>query len=271
MTSPTYGIGLGNHRNDEDERLAGSDALFDTATAQYLDALGIAPGLRCLEVGGGSGSVARFMADRVGVAGSVVVTDIATERLRGCDLPNVEVRDHDIANEPLEEGQFDIVHTRLVLRHLPDPRAALAKLVAALRPGGWLLVEDLDLTSWLHLPAVHLLCEPPALAVPLQACITAIAEADAAAGHDGAFVRNLSVRLGTLGFDDVGAEWRSPLVVGGSPGSAFATDSYRQLAPLLVDRGALSFAELDEMVAALEQPTAKHASLTMVSVWGRRS
>jgi SAM-dependent methyltransferase len=39
---------------------------------------------------------------------------------------------------------FDLVHARLVLVHVPDRAAALATMVAALRPGGWLLVEDAD-------------------------------------------------------------------------------------------------------------------------------
>jgi trans-aconitate methyltransferase len=39
---------------------------------------------------------------------------------------------------------FDLVHARLVLVHVPDRARALATMVAALRPGGWLLVEDAD-------------------------------------------------------------------------------------------------------------------------------
>jgi len=56
-----------------------------------------------------------------------------------------EVRRHDVAADPPPEpGTFDLVHARLVLVHVPDRARALATMVAALRPGGWLLVEDAD-------------------------------------------------------------------------------------------------------------------------------
>jgi SAM-dependent methyltransferase len=55
-----------------------------------------------------------------------------------------EVRRHDVAGEPPHPGTFDVVHARLVLVHVPDRARALATMVAALRPGGWLLVEDAD-------------------------------------------------------------------------------------------------------------------------------
>jgi SAM-dependent methyltransferase len=51
---------------------------------------------------------------------------------------------HDIRTERLPRGAFDVVHARLLLSHLPDPDAALAKLAAGVKPGGWLLVEDFD-------------------------------------------------------------------------------------------------------------------------------
>ena len=58
--------------------------------------------------------------------------------------PQVEVRAHDAAHDPPPGGQFDLVHARLVLVHIPDREKALASLVSVLRPGGWLFVEDAD-------------------------------------------------------------------------------------------------------------------------------
>ena len=52
--------------------------LYDATTRRVIDATGLAPGWRCLEVGGGGGSVARWLAGRVGAAGSVLCTDIDT-------------------------------------------------------------------------------------------------------------------------------------------------------------------------------------------------
>ena len=54
------------------------------------------------------------------------------------------MRRHDVAREAPPGDPFDLVHARLVLVHLPDRERALAAMVGALRPGGWLLVEDAD-------------------------------------------------------------------------------------------------------------------------------
>jgi SAM-dependent methyltransferase len=58
--------------------------------------------------------------------------------------PNLEVRRHDVATDPLPENAFDLVHARVVLQHVPPRDQAQARLAAALKPGGWLVVEDFD-------------------------------------------------------------------------------------------------------------------------------
>ncbi len=120
-------------------------SLFDAATFGHLDRLGTTAGWHCLEIGAGGGSVAGWLAARVGPSGHVLATDLDVRwlepRLRAV---NVEVRAHDIVDEELPEGTFDLVHERLVLIHLRERVAALRRLVSALRPGGWLLAEDFD-------------------------------------------------------------------------------------------------------------------------------
>src|SRR5208283_6155268 len=59
MGEQSYGVGLDNARSDEERRLAGAQELFDPPTFRHLDTIGITTGMRCLEVGGGAGSVAR--------------------------------------------------------------------------------------------------------------------------------------------------------------------------------------------------------------------
>ena len=70
-----------------------------------------------------------------------------------------EIRVHDICSDPLD-AEFVIVHARLVPEHLPDRLDVLDILVAAPCPGGWLLIEDADLTAWLHLPSTRLFAVP---------------------------------------------------------------------------------------------------------------
>src|SRR5205823_7628565 len=50
---------------------------------------------------------------------------------------------------------FHLVSSRKVLEHVSNPSAALNRMAAALRPGGWLLVEDSDLASFQRVSFPH--------------------------------------------------------------------------------------------------------------------
>ena len=123
------------------ERFASLDALYNFRTFRFLETVGIGPGWHCLEVGGGSGSVAAWMAERVGPSGYVLVTDIDPrfmERSAYRRSTHIELRRHDIGTDPLPEQAFDLIHARLVLQHVPQRHDALAELgEAALRPRCW--------------------------------------------------------------------------------------------------------------------------------------
>ena len=49
--------------------------------------------------------------------------------------------------DDLPEGEFDLVHLRLVLGWLGNPRSVLPRLISALRPGGWIVAEEIDFVS----------------------------------------------------------------------------------------------------------------------------
>jgi SAM-dependent methyltransferase len=144
MTSGGPDYGLPNSWADARRRLALIGECLDGLTSRRLDRLGITSGWCCLEVGGGGGSVATLLAERVGATGTVVATDIDTRFLEERQSDNLEVRQHDITADPLPDSSFDLVHTRSVLMHLPDRDRVIGKLITSLRPGGWLLVEESD-------------------------------------------------------------------------------------------------------------------------------
>jgi 2-polyprenyl-3-methyl-5-hydroxy-6-metoxy-1,4-benzoquinol methylase len=130
------------------ERLTGLEAYCDPGTIRHLEALGVGPGWCCLEVGAGGGSMALWLGAHVGPGGSVLATDIDTRFLDRLAHPQVTVRRHDIVREELPHGEFDLVYARSVLEHLPEREQVLRRLVAALRPGGWLLAEDVDFAAY---------------------------------------------------------------------------------------------------------------------------
>jgi SAM-dependent methyltransferase len=84
-----------------------------------------------------------------------VATDIDPRFLAAPELAGVEVRRHDIRRDLLETGHYDLVHCRALLMHLAEPERALARMAAALRPGGWLLVEEGDLETFAVADPAH--------------------------------------------------------------------------------------------------------------------
>src|SRR5262245_47729821 len=128
----------------ERDRLTALESLYDRATRRLLHELGLRTGLRCLEVGCGAGGIALWLADRVGETGHVLATDLDTRFLDGHDRANLEVLTHNIVTDPLDEAAFDVIHARAVVEHVTDREQVLKRLAAALRPGGWLLLEEVD-------------------------------------------------------------------------------------------------------------------------------
>jgi SAM-dependent methyltransferase len=90
--------------------------------------------------------MAEWLAEHVGPTGHVVATDVDTRDLARLEIPNLEVIEHDIREDPLatfQPGSFDLVCSRLMLFHLRGRQEqAIRQMVACLRPGGWLVDED---------------------------------------------------------------------------------------------------------------------------------
>jgi SAM-dependent methyltransferase len=131
----------------EYERLRVLGRWRDPATIAALEATGIGPGWHCLEVGAGAGTTSAWMAECVGDAGSVLSTDVDL-RFHGPAVGNTEIREHDITKDPLPDGTFDLVHARAVLQHVAERELALERMIAALQPGGWIVVEEADMRAF---------------------------------------------------------------------------------------------------------------------------
>jgi 2-polyprenyl-3-methyl-5-hydroxy-6-metoxy-1,4-benzoquinol methylase len=117
--APGYRLAAAGREAAEDERLSLLEQLYDPVSRRRRTL--VQRGWRCLEVGAGRGSMAVWLAEQVGPAGQVVVTDIDTSYLQRLDLPNLEVVEHNILDDSLEvlgPGSFDLVCSRLTLFHL---------------------------------------------------------------------------------------------------------------------------------------------------------
>lgn len=242
---------------EERERLAGMERLWDEGTRALLERLGVSDGWSCLEVGAGGGSVTRWLAERVGEGGRVVAADVDTRFLEQIELPNVEVRKHDILADELPEAEFDLVFARLVVEHLGSE--ALRRMVPALRPGGILVLEDYDFSCAKPEP-------PSELFDRVQEAVLGFM---ADAGFDPFYGRRLVTELDDAGLEDVTAEGRARLIRGGTPETAFFKLSIVSLRPVLIEKGVLSEAEADEAIAEIDDPSRTLLTPLMVAGWGR--
>jgi SAM-dependent methyltransferase len=144
-TNDQYFAADADHESERD-RLGLFEQLLDPLTLHRLVRIGVY-GWRCLLVGAGRGALAARLAELVGPTGEVVATDRNVHFMQPAELPGVEIREHDIFCDPLESAHYDLVHCRCLLMHVRKPDLVLRKMTAALRPGGWLLVEEPDDTA----------------------------------------------------------------------------------------------------------------------------
>jgi ubiquinone/menaquinone biosynthesis C-methylase UbiE len=140
------------------ERLRILSRVMQQTTLACLAQAGMKEEMACLEVGCGGGDVAFDMARMTGPLGRVVGTDIDETvldlgRREAADLQlnNVEFRVGDITQSTFA-AEFDLVHARFVLTHLADPATALRNMRGALRPGGLVVVEDIDFRGHFSYP-----------------------------------------------------------------------------------------------------------------------
>ena len=244
--------------DDARARLAAAEDLLDDGTARVLERFGVKEGWRCLEVGAGGGSIARWLAER---GADVAATDITIDDLDPGSSGRVEVRAHNVVTDPLESCAFDLVHARLLLEHLPEREAVLQKLVAALKPGGWLIAEDVDYVSAIPVSALGGKEHAHTQAMRLHMF------ANSGVDHNlGRALPSLLRAAGLEGVDNAGRVW---VMEGGTAGARWFKISMAHLRPRLVGPGKLSDAEVDRMLDLFDNPAWSALSPIVMAAWGR--
>ena len=252
---------LQNVDEEERKRLSHFEAYLDGYTAQRLDRIGIAAGWRCLDVGAGRGSVAKMLSTRIGTSGSVVAADIDLRFLTG--LPgNVEVRRHDIEAEDMGRSLYDLVHCRATLMWLREPAKALQRMMRALKPGGWLLAEELD---W----GFCNVGGHPDAAWATEYMHALFKRHEAAGIRHPYFGRTLAVCVAGAGFDDLNGELAATIGLEGSSALEVIRLTVRALRGPSITLGE-SASDLDRLDAALASPRATCVGITSIGVQARK-
>ncbi|MDT7802190.1 MAG: hypothetical protein QOI78_5623 [Actinomycetota bacterium] len=254
---------LANQQAQAGARFAALAALFDASTLRHFETIGVADGWRCWEVGAGGPTIPAWLAERSGPGGRVVATDIDVSWLTRSGA-GFEVRVHDVGADPPPGDGFDLVHARLVLGHVARRADALASMVAALRPGGWLLLEEAD-------PALQpLVCldeftPEHELANKLKRGFRTLMRER---GVDLAFGRSLPRLLRTVGLGGVTADAYFPVT--GPACAALERATVLQIRDRLIAAGLATEAEIARHLATVESGTLDLATSPMISAWGRK-
>jgi len=272
ITRPGKGYSLG-HTPREYERLRAQARVWEGATGRVLDAVGLAKGASCLDAGCGPGETTRLLAERVGAGGRVTGMDtdssigiLAVEMLHRTGHRHCGFVAHDLtASEPVPGAPFDLVYARLLLFHLPQRAAVLARLWDAVAPGGHLVVQDYDLHGVSVLPGL----------ASFEEVGRVIFGAFAAAGAD----VHVGARLTRL-FEQAGAGTPDGTDVTGriepfGTGHGMFASVFRSLLPVALAHGITTEEAAAAALAAFERDAARFADSPMtwplmIGAWKRK-
>lgn len=265
MTSPAYLL----DPSRELERLRLQSRVWEPAGRDLLGEIGQGTGLRALDAGCGAMGWLGLLADWVGPTGSVVGTDVAAPLLDAARahvaaeaLAHVEVVEDDLFASRLEPASFDLVHARFQLAPLGREAEQLEAYRRWLRPGGILVLEDPDASSW----RVH----PYAPAT--VALVELVQRAFRLGGGDFDAGRRLPDLLRSLGVERPRLRTTVYALEPGHPYLRLPLQFAASLEARLVP-GVVPASELEALREAVEEELAEeHAwgtTFTLVSAWGR--
>lgn len=122
------------------------DDVYRRPLATALERLGLGPGWRCVDVGAGGGDVSVALASVVGRDGRVYAVDsdpLARDEVAAAAAAHSQVIAITQAGEDLQLPEpVDLAFCRFLLLHVVDPTAVLARMAGAVRPGGWVVVQE---------------------------------------------------------------------------------------------------------------------------------
>jgi SAM-dependent methyltransferase len=244
-------------------RLRLLETALDDASKRVLLDVSPVPGWSCLEVGAGAGSIARWLGETVGPAGHVTALDV-DPRFLGDGLPrNVRVVRHDV-REWEADGEFDLVHARYVLVHMPEVERALRRMAASVRPGGFLVVEEPDFV------AARFAGGPTEFARAFERVNAAIEAMFTARALDPALGLRLPAAVGEAGLTVVAVESEGHLAAGGSTIALMMKASTEELRDKYVETGLADDDDIEGYRRFAEDPRSWGVYYATVRVVARR-
>jgi len=242
--------------------------LYGPGACRVLLQAGLARGMRVADLGCGVGMTTGLLADLVGPTGHVVGVDASGAQIAEARtlLPpgrsNVRFVEASATCTGLPRATFDLVYSRFLLLHLPDPERALEEMHGLLRPDGILVCEDGDLTSAGS--------QPPSA---LDAFAELWGRLGPARGLDYTLGRKLFQLVLATNFAEPEITFNQPVVARGE-GKRLMEWSVAEAAPAFLAAGLVTSDELarviDEMQRVAEDDTVLAVMPRMSQVWARK-
>ena len=237
-------------------------------TKILLDRVGLRRGMDCLDMGCGAGAITLRMAEAVQPGGRVTGVDFDEQclilaRLEANRLGlDIEFRIGRVDRFEERSG-YDLVYGRFLLTHLSEPKSALERMVQAARPGGIVVVEDIQFNGHFSYP-------------PCPAFDRYVRLYQDVVRHKGGDP-NIGPRLLGMFLDadliDVGLDVVQPTYREGS-GKKIASVTMEHIRGSVVSAGLASDEEIDGIVAEInsfaDDPQTIFSLPRIFQVWGQR-
>lgn len=237
-------------------RLRTLERAFDGLSQAVFEQLDLSGKPAILDLGAGAGSLAAWLSKRYPDA-TVTATDIDTRFLT--DIPGIRVMTHNASTDDFPAASFDVVHARALLCHLTEREEILTRAATWVRPGGWLVIEDVSLQPSLS-------TANPLFRKVAEAGISLLEQS---IGSDMLWADTLAGRLRERGLSNVGHRTVEGHIGDNSAADTFWAATTAQAAPALLKLGLLTQNDLDAMANLRADPGFSDAALTLVSAWGQ--
>jgi len=244
----------------EYKRLDLMSKILDPWTRGYLTALGVDEGWQCLELGPGNGSIAEWLSARVGPAGSVTALDINPVLLELIPAQNLTVQQMDVRTGEVPKNAYDLVTCRALLHQITEyAPAVLTQMAAAVKPGGWLLIQEPDF----HLAPTT---EPEVWASMWKGLI----EWGCSNGIDWLIGRKLPSMVAALDFGHPQAKTDVQNIRGRDRGALYFQLFFAEVRDRVLEAGQLDAATFDAASALLDDPNYWTQCWMMTAVWAHK-
>jgi ubiquinone/menaquinone biosynthesis C-methylase UbiE len=244
--------------------------LFRPDAEAMLERIGVEPGWRCLDLCCGVGGITDILSRHAGPTGTVLGADadaaklaVARDWALANGLQNVTFEHADAFATGLAPASFDLVHCRFALSVIPNGAAILDHMLALVRPGGIVFVQESN--------ARTMECSPPHPA--WDRLLAAMIETFARNGADVLLGPRLYAMFVARGLTELRVRPCLRALRADDPMTMHLPATVESMREAILALGTFTAGELDELLARLREHLSKPETLTlsytMVQVVGR--